>query len=102
MKTNLRERLTRYQCFIRPKVHFAPEFSFNFKVNFPFNHFNFSIFLLSFLMQDTDVAVKREIALKSITVYMGEEVEDLIKDFLVNQDLFSNGEILAKAVQIYV
>jgi len=31
MKTNLRERLTRYQCVIRPKVHFAPEFSF--KVN---------------------------------------------------------------------
>jgi len=29
MKTNLRERLTRYQSFIRPKVHFAPEFSFN-------------------------------------------------------------------------
>jgi len=28
MKTNFRERLTRYQCFIRPKVHFAPEFSF--------------------------------------------------------------------------
>jgi len=28
MKTNLREQLTRYQCFIRPKVHFAPEFSF--------------------------------------------------------------------------
>jgi len=30
MKTNLRERLTMYQCFITPKVHFAPEFSFNF------------------------------------------------------------------------
>jgi len=29
MKTNLRERLTRYRCFIRPKVHFSPEFSFN-------------------------------------------------------------------------
>jgi len=29
MKTNLRERLTRYQCFLRPKVHFAQEFSFN-------------------------------------------------------------------------
>jgi len=29
MKTNLREWLIRYQCFIRPKVHFAPEFSFN-------------------------------------------------------------------------
>jgi len=29
MKTNLRERLTGYQCFIRPNVHFAPEFSFN-------------------------------------------------------------------------
>jgi len=28
MKTNLRERLTRYRCFIRPKVHFALEFSF--------------------------------------------------------------------------
>jgi len=28
MKTNLRERLTRYQCVIRPKVHFAPELSF--------------------------------------------------------------------------
>jgi len=25
MKTNLRERLTRYQCVIRPKVHFASE-----------------------------------------------------------------------------
>jgi len=31
MKTNLREGLTRYRCFIRPKVHFAPEFSFNYK-----------------------------------------------------------------------
>jgi len=30
MKTNLRERLTRYQCVIRPMVHFAPEFSFKF------------------------------------------------------------------------
>jgi len=29
MKTNLRERSTWYECFIRPKVHFAPEFSFN-------------------------------------------------------------------------
>jgi len=29
MKTNLREWLTRYQCFVRPKVHFAPDFSFN-------------------------------------------------------------------------
>jgi len=29
MKTDLRERLTMYQCVIRPKVHFAPEFSFN-------------------------------------------------------------------------
>jgi len=29
MKANLRERLNRYQCFIRPKVHFTPEFSFN-------------------------------------------------------------------------
>jgi len=29
MKTTLRERLTMYQCVIRPKVHFAPEFSFN-------------------------------------------------------------------------
>jgi len=29
MKTNLREWLTRYRCFIRPKVHFAPKFSFN-------------------------------------------------------------------------
>jgi len=28
MKTNLRERSTRYRCFIRPKVHFALEFSF--------------------------------------------------------------------------
>jgi len=28
MKTNLRERLTMYQCVIRPKVHFTPEFSF--------------------------------------------------------------------------
>jgi len=28
MKTNLRERLTRYQSFIRPKVRFVPEFSF--------------------------------------------------------------------------
>jgi len=28
MKTNLRERLTRYHCVIRPKVHFAPELSF--------------------------------------------------------------------------
>jgi len=28
MKTNLKERLTMYQCVIRPKVHFAPEFSF--------------------------------------------------------------------------
>jgi len=24
MKTNLRERLTRYRCFIRPKVQFTP------------------------------------------------------------------------------
>jgi len=30
MKTNLRERLTGYQSFIRPKVHFALEFSFKF------------------------------------------------------------------------
>ncbi|KAG1940152.1 sterile alpha motif domain-containing protein 3-like [Pimephales promelas] len=37
------------------------------------------------VQEDTDVAVKREIALKSITVYMGEEVEDLIKDFLVSE-----------------
>jgi len=29
MKTNIRERLTMYQCVIRPKVHFVPEFSFN-------------------------------------------------------------------------
>ncbi|KAG1934992.1 hypothetical protein F2P79_019699 [Pimephales promelas] len=36
-------------------------------------------------MQDTDVAVKREIALKSVIVYMGEEVEDLIKDFLFSE-----------------
>jgi len=28
MKANLREPLTRYQCFIRPKVNFALEFSF--------------------------------------------------------------------------
>jgi len=28
MKTNLRERLTWYQCFIRPNLHFVPEFSF--------------------------------------------------------------------------
>jgi len=28
MKTNLRERLIMYQSVIRPKVHFAPEFSF--------------------------------------------------------------------------
>jgi len=28
MKTNLRERLTRYQCVIRPKVNFVPELSF--------------------------------------------------------------------------
>jgi len=27
METNLRERSTRYQCVIRPKVHFAPDFS---------------------------------------------------------------------------
>jgi len=30
MKTNLRERLTRYRCFIRPKVHCSPEFSFKY------------------------------------------------------------------------
>jgi len=29
MKTKLREWLTRYRCFIRPKVHCSPEFSFN-------------------------------------------------------------------------
>jgi len=29
MKTNLRERLTMYRCFIRPKVNCSPEFSFN-------------------------------------------------------------------------
>jgi len=29
MKTNFRERLTMYRCFIRPKVHCSPEFSFN-------------------------------------------------------------------------
>jgi len=28
MKTYLREWLTRYQCVIRPKVHFAHELSF--------------------------------------------------------------------------
>jgi len=33
MKTNLRERLTMYQCVIKPKVHFAPEFSFNYNHN---------------------------------------------------------------------
>jgi len=33
MKTNLREWLTRYQCFIRPKVHCSPEFSFNYDIN---------------------------------------------------------------------
>jgi len=32
MKTNLRERLTMHQCVIRPKVHFAPEFSFKARV----------------------------------------------------------------------
>jgi len=26
---------SRYQCFIRPKVHFAPEFSFNLHVTHP-------------------------------------------------------------------
>jgi len=31
MKTNLRERLTRYQCVITPKVHFAPELGFKFR-----------------------------------------------------------------------
>jgi len=37
MKTNIRERSTRYQCFIRPKVHFVPEFSFKpFKVYMTF------------------------------------------------------------------
>jgi len=34
MKTNLRERSTRYQCVIRPKVHFAPEFSFKKPLSF--------------------------------------------------------------------
>jgi len=29
MKTNLRERLTMYQCVIRPNVYFVLEFSFN-------------------------------------------------------------------------
>jgi len=28
MKTNLRERLTRYRCFIRPKVRCSSEFYF--------------------------------------------------------------------------
>jgi len=49
MKTNLRERLTRYQCviiIIRPKVHFAPEFSFiatQVKYLFSSQHFNFPL-----------------------------------------------------------
>jgi len=29
MKTNLRKWSTRYQCVIRPKVHLAPEYTFN-------------------------------------------------------------------------
>jgi len=33
MKTNLRERLTRYQCVIRPKVHFALAFSFKMRLS---------------------------------------------------------------------
>ncbi|KAG1930771.1 hypothetical protein F2P79_022092 [Pimephales promelas] len=41
--------------------------------------------LLPIVEKDTDVAVKREIALKSLIVYMGEEVEDLIKDFLFSE-----------------
>jgi len=28
LKSHQRERLTRYRCFIRPKVHCSPEFSF--------------------------------------------------------------------------
>jgi len=39
MKTNLRERLTRCRCFIRPKVHFAPEFSWT-KDNFSISVWN--------------------------------------------------------------
>jgi len=32
MKTKLRERLTMYRCFIRPKVHCSPEFSFKTRI----------------------------------------------------------------------
>lgn len=42
-------------------------------------------FIFTLLMQDTDIATKRVIALKCLILNMGEAVEDLIKDFLVRQ-----------------
>ena len=42
--------------------------------------------MLTVLIQDTDIATKREIALKFLILNIGESVEDLIKDFLVRRD----------------
>ena len=42
--------------------------------------------MLTVLIQDTDIATKREIALKCLILNMGEAGEDLIKDFLVRRD----------------
>ncbi|XP_056444323.1 uncharacterized protein LOC130380918 [Gadus chalcogrammus] len=58
--------------------------------------------LLPTVQEDTDIATKREIALKCLILNMGEAVEDLIKDFLVSEKEEADMVLQQESIAIFV
>ncbi|KAJ8375567.1 hypothetical protein SKAU_G00061470 [Synaphobranchus kaupii] len=58
--------------------------------------------ILQFLDQAADVDIKRECVLKSLAIYLGERVEDLIKEFLVSQGDQAEQELQSTIMAIFI
>ncbi|XP_051780300.1 uncharacterized protein LOC114645041 [Erpetoichthys calabaricus] len=58
--------------------------------------------ILRVLKQDVDINIKRDCILKSLIVYMEEKAENLIREFLVSQEMEASGDLQLAAMAITV
>nr|XP_024662098.1 uncharacterized protein LOC106675121 [Maylandia zebra] len=58
--------------------------------------------ILEFLDQDADADIRRECILKSLIIYLGERVEDLIKEYTISQKDEAEEELQSTTMALFV
>ncbi|CAI5657329.1 unnamed protein product [Oreochromis niloticus] len=58
--------------------------------------------ILEFLDQDADADIRRECILKSLIIYLGERVEELIKEYMISQKDEAEEELQSTTMALFV